>query len=194
MRINTANEAAMSSPLSSISNFSLQEREHSADSTTDRDDSGITSQLAAASEATMTTIPESPELITPNKQDQTRHWLRNSRSMFQLAPRDESSQNIDEEELYSPHTVEFESDPRDSIQDPPYRSDPCILTPHIVVTPQTKALDDGTNSLWATIQVSTQISRPSESNNLGPEYGWIPPDYHDEGLNPQGMYSQYVVV
>lgn len=45
--------------------------------------------------------------------------------------------------------------------------DPLVLVPRIVVTPEHKALDEGAVSLWAAVQLSTQISRANVPDQLG---------------------------
>jgi len=40
--------------------------------------------------------------------------------------------------------------------------DPYILVPRIVVTPESKTLEDGATTLWAAVQISTQI-RPGNA-------------------------------
>lgn len=41
--------------------------------------------------------------------------------------------------------------------------DPYILVPRIVVTPESKTLEDGATTLWAAVQISTQI-RPGNAS------------------------------
>ena len=39
-------------------------------------------------------------------------------------------------------------------------AEPYVLVPHVVVTPQRRAVDDRTRSIWAAVEVTTQLSRP----------------------------------
>ncbi|KAK4197226.1 hypothetical protein QBC40DRAFT_334098 [Triangularia verruculosa] len=91
------------------------------------------------------------------------HRLRNARSLFHLA-RAASGMNgmngMDSivEPPRSPIPPEPDS-PTSSPDEGPPAPDPLVLVPRIVVTPEHKALDEGAVSLWAAVQLSTQISR-----------------------------------
>lgn len=60
--------------------------------------------------------------------------------------------------------------------------DPCILVPKIIVTPETRILEDGATGLWAAVQISTQI-RPANSSFYRSEDSRT-----DRGPSQLGMY------
>lgn len=57
----------------------------------------------------------------------------------------------------------FSSDSRKS-----FFEDPHILVPKLVVTPESKVLEDGATGIWAAVQISTQI-RPASASGYQPE-------------------------
>ncbi|KAK0672281.1 hypothetical protein QBC41DRAFT_217558 [Cercophora samala] len=99
------------------------------------------------------------------------HRLRNARSLFHLA-RTANGMNgmngLDSivEPPRSPIPPEPDS-PRSSPDKGVSAPDPLVLVPRIVVTPEHKALDEGAVSLWAAVQLSTQISRANVPDQLG---------------------------
>ncbi|KAK4231420.1 hypothetical protein QBC38DRAFT_355000 [Podospora fimiseda] len=67
--------------------------------------------------------------------------------------------------------------------------EPSVLVPRIVVTPENKALDEGTGTLWATVQISTQISRASAPEPIRHDdaCGWVPG--HSQELSPPDVFG-----
>lgn len=45
---------------------------------------------------------------------------------------------------------------------------PYVLAPKVTVTPECKTLDDGLVTFWAAVQVSTQLCRPNDPDEVGP--------------------------
>ncbi len=90
------------------------------------------------------------------------------------------------------------SEPRRLPQPPHPRpiisSVPFVLAPRIVVTPESKTLDDGVATLWAAVQLSTQLRRPGGHDQAQYEIGSrsLPAGnqvyYQDESPQP-GVYS-----
>ncbi|KAK4662762.1 hypothetical protein QC763_603460 [Podospora pseudopauciseta] len=96
------------------------------------------------------------------------HRLRNTRSLFQLARTADGMNGMDSivEPPRSPMPPEPDS-ARNSPDEVGAAPDPLVLVPRIVVTPEHKALDEGAVSLWAAVQLSTQISRANVPDQLG---------------------------
>ncbi|KAK3990088.1 hypothetical protein QBC44DRAFT_395267 [Cladorrhinum sp. PSN332] len=104
--------------------------------------------------------------------------LRAAKSMFHIARR-ANEMEIDMDSLPVPPRSPMpppEPDPisRSCSPEVPIAPEPSVLVPRIVVTPENKALDEGTLTLWATVQISTQISRASapEPDRRDDACGW----------------------
>ncbi|KAK4176706.1 hypothetical protein QBC36DRAFT_300905 [Triangularia setosa] len=107
------------------------------------------------------------------------HRLRNARSLFHLARAANGMDSIVEPPR-SPIPLEPDS-PSSSPDEPPPTS-PLVLVPKIVVTPEHKALDEGAVSLWAAVQLSTQISRanaPVQQGRGDEGCGWVGEHGHE---------------
>jgi hypothetical protein len=102
--------------------------------------------------------------------------LRNSKSMLHLTASPCQSYSSISEEPIAP------SDSCSSCDSLQERSvpGPRILVPRVVVTPETKVLDDGVNDLWAAVQLSAQV--------CGVDGTYRPPDDGDSRVSEPGTF------
>ncbi|KAK4463692.1 hypothetical protein QBC42DRAFT_222120 [Cladorrhinum samala] len=118
--------------------------------------------------------------------------LRTAKSMFHMARR-ANDMEIDTDDIVTPPRSPLPPDPDPGSPsgelDDAAPLEPSVLVPHIVVTPENKALDEGAVTLWATIQISTQISRASAPDQVRHEdaCGW--PPGHSRELSPPDVFG-----
>lgn len=109
--------------------------------------------------------------------------------MFHMARR-ANDMEIDIDNIVAPPRSPVTPDPgpvsRSGSPDGTAPLEPSVLVPRIVVTPENKALDEGVVTLWATVQISTQISRASAPDQARHDdaCGW--PPGHNRELSPPG--------
>lgn len=132
---------SVSSPRSPSNRFSqlLPGQKHSSNESADRED---------ARRGVSTTVPATPEGAWKQQSP-----LRNARTMFPLSPsfNPEDTAGIQ----HTPLPAGFESPVH--VPHGPYSPEPFILIPQIVVTPEYSTLDEGVVTLWAAVQLSTQV-------------------------------------
>ncbi|KAK3688508.1 hypothetical protein B0T22DRAFT_512051 [Podospora appendiculata] len=104
-------------------------------------------------------------------------WLRSSKSMLHIAAR--SSRDLDGGASRSTGRGVYYQDsppptPGGVLPRPPPAPapGPFILVPRVVVTPESKALEDGAATLWAAVQLSTQICRSDAPAPPALDYAW----------------------
>ncbi|KAM7188192.1 hypothetical protein V8F33_010785 [Rhypophila sp. PSN 637] len=106
-------------------------------------------------------------------------WLRTAKSMHHMSAAAIPSGRFDAEMDISPpvSVMGIEADANDVGGDGPVPSrdhssadsrrssfdDPYVLVPKIIVTPESKTLEDGATGLWAAVQISTEI-RPANAS------------------------------
>ncbi|KAK3323488.1 hypothetical protein B0T19DRAFT_205929 [Cercophora scortea] len=114
-------------------------------------------------------------------------WLRSSKSMLHLATTATGTATARSRDLDG--GVYRDSPPPPP--PPPQPPGPFILVPRIVVTPESKALEDGATTLWAAVQVSTQICRSDAPAPMVVDYAWA--GAGGVGGGSQGGSSQFDV-
>lgn len=120
-------------------------------------------------------------------------WLRSSRSMHHLAtaPRELDGR------MRSPYTAVESDTLSDSGPEDTCHPDPFILVPRIVVTPESKVLEDGVATLWAAVQLSTRICRANngvEHTRQNEDCSWSSTSsyYSDHGSSQSGTCESYL--
>ncbi|KAK4193692.1 hypothetical protein QBC35DRAFT_421860 [Podospora australis] len=112
--------------------------------------------------------------------------LRNARSMFQMA-----RHMKDMDDIVAPPRSPVPDSPGSSSSPEPPASDPFVLVPRIVVTPEHKALDQGAVTLWAAVQISTQISRANAPDQAHHDVncGWASDHNHEPSSSDLFRYG-----
>ncbi|KAK3379947.1 hypothetical protein B0T24DRAFT_176105 [Lasiosphaeria ovina] len=137
----------------------------------DRDGRGLSPRPCSAK-------PSRP--ATPGRVRHDFSRLRNAKSMFHIQAAMPSPTDLLDgggdvpAAIISPLTPRREPDSETDASGGAAPPDPFVLVPRIVVTPESKALDDGVTGLWAAVQLSTQVCPANAPDPMRQktDYGW----------------------
>ena len=138
--------------------------------------------------------PATPRGARPRKNDSPCQWLRSSKSMFHLSGSPSNFDGPESSPLSSRRSASrTPSTARGFVPNSPPTAQPFLLVPRIIVTPESKTLDDAATTLWAAIQVSTQICRADVSNrdavaDMGLAASAIGPSSSGEFFHPRETF------
>ncbi|KAK0722259.1 hypothetical protein B0T26DRAFT_210584 [Lasiosphaeria miniovina] len=170
----TQNHPSSLLPLSSRTNLafpSLYRQGFDGAGDYDRDRRGLSPRPCSAK-------PSRP--ATPGRVRHNYSRLRNAKSMFHIQAAMPSPTDLLDgggdvpAAIISPLTPRQEPDSETDASGGAAPLDPFVLVPQIVVTPESKALNDGVTDLWAAVQLSTQVCPANAPDPMRQktDYGW----------------------